>query len=260
MIISPAKRLDFADQPPCDLHTQPRFLRQTKQLLSVLRAYHPEQLRRLMNISPKLAQLNAQRYRSFRFPFDLDNARQAIYCFQGDVYQGLDVASLTKTEVARLQARMRILSGLFGLLKPLDLIQPYRLEMGTKLPTSLGEDLYQFWGKRLTDALHAEFEMKREPKVLINLASDEYTRALPSTHLAGIDQIQPRFKDYKNGVYKVIYLFAKKARGMMARYLIQNDIRDPEGVLSFNLGGYRYSAKYSERQKPVFLRKLTLAA
>ena len=260
IVISPAKRLDFAKVPPSTTHTQPQLLRQTKQLLKILRTYSPERLGRLMNISANLAELNARRYRDFRFPFDLTNARQAVYCFQGDVYQGLDVASLTPTEIARLQARMRILSGLFGLLRPLDLIQPYRLEMGTRLPTPLGEDLYQFWGRRLADALHTAFEMHGGSKLLINLASDEYAKALPSAYLAGVEQIQPRFKDYKNGVYKVISFFAKKARGMMARYLIQNNITEQEGILGFNLGGYQYSAKHSAKQNPVFLRKLKLAA
>lgn len=253
LVLSPAKSLDFESPVPTGKFTQPDYLDDSAQLMQTLRQKSPEDLSGLMHISAKLGELNFERNLSWQIPFDTDNARQAIYAFTGDVYLGLDVHTLTQKDMAYAQNHVRILSGLYGLLRPLDLMQPYRLEMGTSLKHGDNTNLYQFWGSRLSDGLNEA--IKGHPsRVLLNLASNEYFRAVDKKSLDA-DIISPVFKDYKNGQYKIISFFAKKARGMMAAYVIKNRIDVPAGIRDFDMAGYRYSANDSTDKAPVFLRK-----
>ena len=250
IVIAPAKKMDYAKPPPQE-HSQPRFMNETKELVRLLTGFDAAQLASLMHISPNLAELNARRYANFSFPFTPANAHRAIYYFQGEVYGGLDVASFNDEDIDWMSHHLRILSGLYGLLKPLDLIQPYRLEMGTALVNSYGKTLYDFWGEKITQALIGDM---RDNQQLVNLASNEYFNAVQS-HLLPVQPVQPLFKDYKNGVYKFIYLFARKARGLMARYIIQNRIEKVADLAGFDLAGYRFSEKDSTPEQPVFLRR-----
>ncbi len=265
IILSPAKKLNFNREIPVSERTLPQFADRARELLDVLRDYDAASLSRLMQLSEKLSVLNTKRYHNFTFPLTAENSRPAVYCFDGDVYLGLNIDSLTVPEVFELQKKLRIISGLFGLLRPLDLIQPYRLEMGTKLPTSRGDTLYQFWGNTLADSIYAELSAdvhEDRDRFLVNLASDEYATAvrIPDLRKRGLRVIQPMFRDYKNGTYKTISFFAKKARGMMVHYLIRNNITKEEDILGFDVGGYVYSRKHSQPDSPVFLRKLSAAA
>lgn len=255
-VISPAKSLDFESSPPFKTHTQPDYLESSKTLIDLLRKLTPAQLSSLMGISDKLAQLNTARYAEWHTPFKLDDqenpARQAIFAFQGDVYIGFDAASQSKEVIERGQRQLRILSGLYGLLRPLDLIQPYRLEMGIKLSTPAGDTLYDFWRERVTNDLRDAIDASGSP-VLINLASNEYFKVIDRKRL---DRriISPVFKDEKNGKLKIISFYAKKARGLMAAWILDNNVDDPEQLKHFDSAGYSFNAALSTENEWVFTR------
>ncbi len=252
VVVSPAKNLDFESEIPVSQFTQPAMLEDTERLMEVCRTLSPADLSSLMKISDKLATLNANRFAEFSTPFSPDNARQAMYAFNGDVYTGLDAYSLDSGTVEYAQKHLRILSGLYGLLRPLDLMQAYRLEMGTKLANSEGKDLYAFWDDRITYMLNKALEEQGD-NVLINLASNEYFKAVKKKSLDGMI-ITPTFKDCKNGQYKIISFFAKKARGLMARYILENRVEDVEGLKNFDVDGYVFSEEQSSSTELVFLR------
>ncbi|MDX1799459.1 MAG: peroxide stress protein YaaA [Marinobacter sp.] len=251
MVISPAKTLDYESPLATSDHTQPAFLEDARELIDQLKELEPHQISNLMGISDKLGQLNAERYQSWHTPFTPNNARQAVLAFKGDVYTGLDAESFSDDDFEFAQNHLRILSGLYGLLRPLDLMQPYRLEMGTRFANHRGKDLYAFWGNTLTSALN-ELLMK-DDKVLINLASNEYFRSVQARHLDA-RVVTPQFKDWKNGQYKMISFYAKKARGLMCRYAIQNRITQVSDLKGFNLAGYAFSEEQSSGDQWVFLR------
>lgn len=254
IVISPAKTLDFETPPQTDSVTQPQFLTHSQTLITQLRDYTPSQIRQLMGVSEKIASLNAERYQTWQTPFDLSNAKQAVLAFKGDVYQGLAAQTLNEDELQFAQTHLRILSGLYGLLRPLDLMQPYRLEMGTKLANARGENLYDFWGDLLTEQLNDELADEDEP-VLLNLASNEYFNAIKKKAL-NARIISPVFKDYKNGKYKIISFYAKKARGLMVAFVIKNRLADATQLTEFDYDGYAYSAELSKPDVPVFLRDI----
>ena len=251
MIISPAKTLDYESPLATETYTQPDYLDDACELIDQLKELEPHQVSNLMSISDKLGQLNAERFRSWHTPFTPDNARQAILAFKGDVYTGLDAESFSEDDFAFAQQHLRMLSGLYGLLKPLDLMQPYRLEMGTKFANSGGKNLYEFWGERITDAINAQFS--DAGPLLLNLASNEYFSAV-KPKLLNADVITPVFKDYKNGKYKIISFYAKKARGLMSAYVIKQRITDAEKLKQFDTDGYYYCPEQSTATEWVFLR------
>ncbi len=254
LVISPAKTLDLSEETryPAD-HSLPQQLEQSSELVQVLSQMSEDQLGNLMNISPKLASLNYQRYQSFSPRFTPENAKQALFTFKGDVYTGFELNTYAEPEFRFAQQHLRILSGLYGLLKPLDLIQPYRLEMGTKLATNRGKNLYEFWGSRVTEALgKALLEAKSD--ILINLASKEYSQVLQLPDL-NASVITPVFKDFRNGKAKVISFFAKQARGCMCDFVIKEKITDPEAIKSFTGMGYAYNPALSEAKTWVFTRE-----
>ncbi|WP_404416453.1 peroxide stress protein YaaA [Marinospirillum sp.] len=254
-VISPAKSLDFESPPQTRMYTQPGFLEKSQQLIAELKPLSPQDLNKLMKISDKLASLNAARYQEWAPPFNLENAKQAALAFTGDVYSGLDASSLDAKALAFGQEHLRILSGLYGLLRPLDLIQPYRLEMGTQLSNPEGKDLYAFWRNTLTTAINRELD-KQDTQVLVNLASQEYFKALDSQQM-NAEVITPVFKDWKNGQFKIISFYAKKARGLMSRFILENQIDQPEELKSFDWEGYSYDSKLSEGSSWVYTRKAT---
>ncbi|HAQ50910.1 MAG TPA: peroxide stress protein YaaA [Gammaproteobacteria bacterium] len=251
-VISPAKTLDFETPAKIEQYSQPRFLSQSQQLIDVLSQLSPAQIGSLMKLSDSLSGLNVGRYQTWSQPFTPDNAKQAIFAFKGDVYTGLDAEHLTKEAVDYSQQHLRILSGLYGLLKPLDLIQPYRLEMGTKLTTPKGQNLYQFWGEKLCHAMDEDV-IDSGTDTIINLASNEYFKALQATPLKS-KVITPIFKDWKKGQYKIISFYAKKARGVMSRYLLENQITEATDLQQFNEQGYYFSDTDSDETTWVFLR------
>ncbi len=250
IVISPAKSLDFETKLPTRKHSEPVFLQQSEKIHEILKEKSPADLMELMSISDNLAQLNWERNQEWQTPFTTKNARPAMYAFNGDVYTGLDAYTIPNTKLNKLQDTLRILSGLYGLLKPLDLIQPYRLEMGTKLQVGEDKDLYSFWKKTITDALNEELQ---DDELFINLASKEYFDAVDTKALK-VPVITPEFKDYKDGKLKMISFFAKKARGMMVRYIIDKNIRSLNGLKGFDYDGYKYDAKLSKGNKLVFTR------
>ena len=252
IVVSPAKTLDYETQPTTQLHSQPMFLEQSQLLIDELTKLSVQDVAELMKLSDKLSSLNVARYASWKTDFDQDAAKQAVLAFKGDVYTGLDAENLSEADLEYSQQHLRILSGLYGVLKPLDLMQPYRLEMGTKLTNSKGKDLYQFWGNTISDYLNTELEAQKTP-VLINLASNEYFKAAKVKNIQG-RVITPAFKDWKNGQYKIISFYAKKARGLMTRYIIQNQIDDPEQLKAFDLDGYRFAESMSEGDTWTFIR------
>lgn len=252
-VVSPAKNLDFEKPAKVSQFSQPDFLDDAQALVNVCSKLSPADLSSLMNISDKLAGLNAARFASWSLPFDTENAKQAVLAFNGDVYAGLDAQSLSDADLEFAQNNMRILSGLYGLLRPLDLMQPYRLEMGTKLSNPKGNDLYAFWGLDITEKLNNNLQGQPE-KVLINLASNEYFKSVKKKQL-NARIITPVFKDAKNGEYKMISFYAKKARGLMARYIIQNKITDHNQIKDFDLAGYQYSTLLSSDDQWVFTRE-----
>ncbi|WP_018151275.1 peroxide stress protein YaaA [Leeia oryzae] len=250
MLISPAKTLDFETPLPTARFTQPAFLDQSAPLVDILKRKSPQDIAQLMSLSDKLAWLNAERYSQWAPPFHPGNARPALFAFMGDVYEGLNAYALTDTQLDYAQQHLGILSGLYGLLHPLDLIQPYRLEMGTKLPNPAGKDLYAYWKKRLTAVVNQRLEKAR---VLVNLASDEYFKAIDAKALTG-KLIQPVFQDEKNGQYKIISFYAKRARGLMARYAMNHGLQDAEQLKRFDSEGYRFEAGLSDDKHWVFRR------
>ena len=255
LLISPAKDLDFQPLAKPLPVTQPDMLAQSQQLAEICKTLTPADLSLLMHISDKLAGLNAARFAQWQLPFTEDNAKAALFAFNGDVYQGLDAASLTADDIAFAQQHLRILSGLYGVLRPLDLMQPYRLEMGTKLANPHGKDLYAFWQNSITEQLNQQLSAL-QTEVVVNLASQEYFKAVKPKLLQG-RLISPVFKDFKNGQYKIISFFAKKARGLMARYIIEKRLTTAEQLKGFDLAGYQYSAEQSSADEPVFLRHST---
>lgn len=250
IVISPAKSLDLETSIPTTRFSEPVFLEQSGKLSDVLKKKSPKEIGELMSISQKLSDLNWQRNQDWKIPFTKENARQAIYTFKGDVYIGLDAYSIPENKLEQLNDKLRILSGLYGVLKPFDLMQPYRLEMGTKLKIGSKDNLYQFWDNQVTDALNGEIQ---EGELLVNLASNEYYKVV-NEKLINTPIITPQFKDYKNGKLKIISFFAKKARGMMVRYIIDNDINDIEGLMGFNYDGYSFNEELSSEKELVFLR------
>lgn len=250
IVISPAKSLDFESSISTTEFTQSKFLKESKIIHKELKKKKPKDLMELMSISASLADLNWQRNKVWKTPFTPENARPAVYAFAGDVYIGLDVKTLPLDKMPKLQERLRILSGLYGILKPLDLMQPYRLEMGTKMPIGDNKNLYDFWKNKLTLALNKEL---KKGELFINLASNEYFSAI-DTKLLKVPVITPEFFDYKDGNLKMISFFAKKARGMMVRYIIDTDAQTIEDLKGFHYENYRFDANLSKGNKLVFTR------
>jgi cytoplasmic iron level regulating protein YaaA (DUF328/UPF0246 family) len=253
IVLSPAKTLDYESPLPSRRHTQPQFLDQSEQLNAALRTLDAAQLGKLMHISADLAELNVARNQSWAPPFSAANARPALFAFRGDVYGGLDADSFSADDLAFAQQHLRILSGLYGLLRPLDLMQPYRLEMGTRLATSAGKDLYAFWGERITQALNNALASQGD-STLVNLASEEYFSAVRPSVLEG-DIVTPVFKEYRNGAWKIVSFFAKKARGQMAAWIIRERLSDVDALREFALDGYRFNKSLSKDHTLVFTRK-----
>ncbi|MCY1264508.1 hypothetical protein D9M70_128600 [compost metagenome] len=252
LVISPAKTLDYETPPVTSRFTQPEFLDHAQELIEQLRELSPAQIAELMHLSDKLAGLNAARYGSWHPDFTPANAKQALLAFKGDVYTGLNAEDFNEADFDFAQQHLRMLSGLYGLLRPLDLMQPYRLEMGTKLANARGKDLYAFWGERISGWLNEALAAQGDD-ILLNLASNEYFSSVKRKAL-NARVIDTEFKDLKNGQYKIISFYAKKARGLMARYVIKERLTSPEGLKDFNYQGYRYSAEHSGPDNLVFLR------
>ncbi|TLF41596.1 peroxide stress protein YaaA [Maribacter aurantiacus] len=251
IVISPAKSLDFESTLPTDRFSQPYFLKQAQQLNKVLAKKKPKVLSELMSISDNLAQLNWERNQNFSVPFTKENARPAVFAFNGDVYQGLDAYTIRDEKLDDLQNTLRILSGLYGILKPLDLIQPYRLEMGTSLKVGRKKNLYDFWKKEVTEHLNNELE---DGELFVNLASNEYFSVLDTKKLK-VPVISPVFKDWKNDKLKVISFFAKKARGSMVRYILDSKASTLEDIKGFDLDDYQFSQEHTVKEnEPVFIR------
>ncbi|MDH5445035.1 MAG: peroxide stress protein YaaA [Gammaproteobacteria bacterium] len=252
IVVSPAKTLDYESKRPTDIASQPDFLDHSQQLINRLRQFSPLDIAELMKVSMKIADLNVDRYTSWKKPFNDSNARQAVLAFKGDVYTGLEAYSFNKTDFKFAQEHLRILSGLYGLLRPLDLMQAYRLEMGTRLQNDRGKNLYEFWGTIITEGLNEQLN-KIGSDCLINLASNEYFKAVKPKALKA-DIITPAFKEKKNGEYKMIGIYAKKARGMLSRYIIKNRLSDPEDIQSFDEDGYGFNKSLSKGNNWVFTR------
>ncbi len=252
IVLSPAKSLDLDSPPTTTTHTTPRFIDRAAELIKVLKPYSPAEVGALMDISDQLAVLNVTRYADWH-P-DHARARQAVMSFDGDVYTGLDARTLAAPALDYVQARVRILSGLYGLLRPLDGMHPYRLEMGTRLANPRGKDLYAFWGDAVTAALN-EDAAAASATALVNLASEEYFRSV-RPKLLDVPVIAPVFEDWKNGKYKIISFFAKRARGMMARYAAVNGITDPEQLKAFDVDGYAFAPEASTAKSWVFRRRI----
>lgn len=253
IVVSPAKTLDYETPPKTKISTIPDFLDDSQELVNRLRKFSSLDIAELMKVSKKIADLNFDRYEAWNKKFTEKNAKQAVLAFKGDVYTGLDAESFSAADFKFAQKHLRILSGLYGLLRPLDLMQPYRLEMGTKLETDRGKNLYEFWGSTITEGLNKQLK-KTKSEHLINLASNEYFRSVKPKELDA-EIITPEFKEYKSGDYKMIGIYAKKARGMLSRYIIQNHLTDPEDIKSFNEDGYKFNKQLSKRHKWVFTRK-----
>ena len=252
MLLSPAKTLDYETPATTNSFSIPDYLGKSFELVEVLKQKSFLDLMELMQVSQKIAELNVERFNQWKLPFSTENAKQAVLSFKGDVYTSLDASALSENRLAYTQSHLRILSGLYGLLRPLDLMQPYRLEMGLKLTTKKGENLYQFWGEKITDALNVLLAKQDEP-VLINLASNEYFKSVQKKNLDG-RLITPEFKDWKNGRYKMISFFAKKARGLMVRYAIDHNIQKAEVLQNFDYDGYHFNLELSQADKWVFSR------
>lgn len=254
IVISPAKTLDYDTAPTTDAHTLPEFVDEAAELVSVLRKLSPSEIGSLMKISDALAALNAGRYADWSRKFSTSNAKQAVLAFNGDVYEGLDAPSLNTRQIDYLQSHLRILSGLYGVLRPLDLMQPYRLEMGTRLATARGKDLYAYWGEQVTVALNEVLNRQRS-KVVLNLASEEYFKAVKPALLKA-PVITPVFEEWKGGGYKIISFHAKRARGLMTRFAAVHAVRDVERLKEFDLEGYAFDAKATSGNSWVFRRRL----
>jgi len=253
IVISPAKTLDYETPPKTKVFTIPDYLDHSQRLINRLRNFSSLDISDLMNVSAKIANLNFDRYESWKKPFTQKNAKQAILAFKGDVYTGLGAETFKADDFKFAQNHLRVLSGLYGLLRPLDLMQPYRLEMGTKLKTDEGKNLYEFWGADITDGINKQLK-KIKSDILINLASNEYFKSVKPKEL-NAEIITPAFKEFKNGDYKMIGIYAKKARGLLSRYIIQNKLNDPEDIKSFSEEGYKFNKKLSKDNNWVFTRK-----
>ncbi|MFP2997707.1 peroxide stress protein YaaA [Spongiivirga sp. MCCC 1A20706] len=251
IVVSPAKSLNFESELPTTKYTEPCFLNEAERLNRVLKKKSAKSLSKLMGISDNLGQLNYDRNQNWTLPFTKDNARPAAYAFNGDVYTGLDAYTIPEEKLEALQSTLRILSGLYGVLKPLDLIQPYRLEMGTKLPVGKNKNLYEFWKKKVTQQINDELV---DDELFLNLASTEYFSAV-DTKVLKVPVITPVFKDWKNGQLKMISFFAKKARGLMTRYIIDTDAQTIDDIKGFNYDGYGFSEEHSTKKNElVFIR------
>ncbi|MEM8827772.1 MAG: peroxide stress protein YaaA [Cyanobacteria bacterium P01_G01_bin.19] len=258
ILLSPAKTLDFTTPSKCDRpSSQPAFLADTETLVKQLRTLSAAEISTVMKISDKLGKLNAERYRAWQSNFDDASAKQALLAFQGDVYQGLDADSFNSQDFEYAQEHLRILSGLYGILRPLDLIQPYRLEMGTKLAHAKlqklsASNLYEFWQDKITDVINQQLK-KLDSQIVVNLASNEYFKVVQPKLLKG-EIITPIFKDWKNGKYKIVSFYAKKARGMMSAYIIKNRIEKVEDIKGFTTAGYSFNRELSNDKDLVFTR------
>ena len=252
IVISPAKSLDFDTPPVTSKYTVPEFLEASEKLVGKLKKMSPGQLSKLMNISNDLGELNFQRFQSWNLPFTPENAKQAVLAFNGDVYQGLEANSLPEEKLELAQNRLRILSGLYGVLKPLDLIQPYRLEMGTSLNYYKSKNLYEFWNPQLTKKVKKAVDESGSP-LLVNLASKEYFKSI-DTKILKTEIITPEFRDLRDGKYIIISFFAKKARGLMTRFILENNIKKVSDLQAFDLDGYNFNPRMSQSNKPVFTR------
>ncbi len=251
ILLSPAKTLDFKSKLPTDQHTIPQFLPESERISKLLKKKSARSLSRLMGISRQLGELNYERNQEWALPFTADNARPAVYAFSGDVYRGLDIYSLPVEKLDTLRNSLRIISGLYGLLKPLDLIQPYRLEMGTGIAIGRNKNLYEFWRKKITPALNAVIT---EGELCLNLASAEYFRAI-DPKLLKVSLISAEFRDFKNGEYKSIMTYAKLARGYMTRYVLDHNVQTMDGLRGFNYEGYGFSKELSEKENTlIFIR------
>ena len=255
LLLSPAKSLDYESPLPAGLkHTLPPFIAQSAELIDLLRLQTPQSLAELMGLSDKLAALNVARYAAWSPKFTAQNARQALFAFNGDVYEGLQAGTLSAPDIAWAQDHLAMLSGLYGVLRPLDRMQPYRLEMGTALANARGANLYQFWGSRIAEYLDAELEGRRT-QVIVNLASQEYFKAVDRKALRA-RVVECQFEDYKNGKYKIISFFAKRARGLMARYAIAHRIDTPAKLQAFDVDGYAFAPAQSTPDRMVFRRRI----
>ena len=253
IVISPAKTLDYDTAAVTQHYSQPAYLDHAQQLINRARRYSALDIAEIMAVSAKIAELNFDRFEAWHTPFTPGNAKQAVLAFKGDVYSGLDAATFSEADFEFAQQHLRILSGLYGLLRPLDLMQAYRLEMGRKIDTDRGKNLYEFWGNIITDGINQQLA-ESGSKHLINLASNEYFKAVKSKQLKG-EIITPEFKDYKNGSYKMMGVYAKKARGQLSRYIIQNQLSDVEQIKGFNEDGYAFNDEMSKANTWVFSRK-----
>ncbi len=252
IIISPAKTLDFSALNKNNSYTIPCFLDYSQNLISILRKKSVDEIIKLMNVSSGLAQLNFERFQLWNKNFTLQNAKQALFAFKGEVYRGIDIQTFSPIEIENSQNYLRILSGLYGILRPFDLIQPYRLEMGVKLENENGKDLYKFWSNLITEKLN-ETLTKMNKKTLVNLASEEYSKVLNFKNVRS-NIITPIFKEEKNGKYQTIAVFAKKARGLMTRFIIQNQLTNPQDLKAFDVAGYCFDANNSTEIEYVFIR------
>lgn len=250
IVISPAKKLDFENHSPVTTYSEPLDLDKSEILIKGLKKCSAQDISKLMKLSDSLTELNMKRYKDFTLPFTMENSKQAIFAFKGDTYQGFDAETMTKSQISRAQKKLRILSGLYGVLAPLDLIQPYRLEMGTKFSCQGKKNLYEFWSDAVTDELN---KILSKEKMLVNLASKEYFSVVNLKKIKG-EIITPVFKEKKGDIYKIVSFSAKRARGMMSRYIIDNDLKDKESIKSFDIDGYRYSEKLSKEFEPTFIR------
>jgi len=253
IVVSPAKKLDYDTPAKTKTSTTPDFLDQSQILIDRLRQFSAIDIAELMHVSMKIAELNFDRYEGWSLPLSKDNAKQAMFAFKGDVYTGLDADSFSAADIKFAQKHFRMLSGLYGLLRPLDLMYPYRLEMGTKLDNERGKNLYEFWGSTITDAINKQLKSSKSD-TLINLASNEYFKSVKTKEVNG-EIITPAFKEYKNGEYKMIGIYAKKARGLLSRYIIQNQLSNPEDIKNFDEEGYKFNKKLSKGNNWVFTRR-----
>ena len=250
LVLSPAKSLDYESKLPTTKTTEGYFLKEAERLNALLKKKSAKRLSELMHISDNLGQLNYERNQDWALPFTKDNARQAIYAFSGDVYRGLDAYTIDTNKLDKVEDTVRIISGLYGLLKPLDLVQPYRLEMGTKMPVGKHQNLYEFWQKKVTQALNNELE---DGELFLNLASNEYSKAIDTKALK-VPVVNVAFKEFKDGKYKIVAIYAKLARGLMTRYIIDTNAETIDDVKGFNCENYGFSEALSSGNELVFTR------
>lgn len=251
-ILSPAKTLDYESHLTTEVSTMPDFLNDSEELIKTLRDYDQKGIESLMSVSEKIADLNVERYKTFELPFTPENARPAIFAFKGDVYRDLELDQYSESDLSFMQAHVRILSGLYGILRPLDLMQPYRLEMGTKLKTKRGADLYSFWGSKISSALNSALEDQGDD-IIVNLASDEYFKSVDTGTLKG-RIVKINFLDLKKGKYKIVSFYAKRARGLMTNFICRNHVNTVEGLKEFAVAGYYFDEKRSSKNELTFLR------